>query len=714
MLDCHSGLSAYTILSILVITLSIVTEFSIIYFGLQGTMVEISKRRSYLEYVLSFHSVVALSTFVLGVWGSSILSSSYYVPCASIVVDKIHGGYVLLFLVDLSQYIDSLSQFFCCYLFSSKQASQDENGSLLNPDLENNVYSHTMDDSEEEDFNSKNQKVWAKRCQAICSCTRFFSCGIFGGANVTQDIDAVARVMTKLFHHDGFLDVVPSDVLAGILLVRLQQIEIWKKYYTGVTEMGLNEPKALYDNEYNAQNEEDTKAHVRLNSGDTLINNSRIVRNNSFMSLPLRTRNVLNAQRRSMSHLNPADLSDINTLSRLSYYAFAIYTHLLYLYDKPASSLCKLCYTCSSGNVCQNDDKNIRNNHSGDNCLYMNRAAAETVVNDLGNAEVFYANYENDNVLKPYGVFLDHETKSVVIAVRGTLSLEDCITDAICDPIELKEAGEKWGFDGVGKWAHGGILRSALAIREDIENKCILENAFASGNSVTCQDYGLTLVGHSLGAGTAIILSILFQAAYPQLNCAAFGTPGSLLDKGSAQECERWLMNVVIADDIIPRLGVPTMNNIRHQILESIPRSKVNKSHIMRTLFTDSKVDEYMYRPGEEPSSKFKDAVDRFLIQMKQRNEETDPELTIPGRIIHLAKNHGDVHNHRGLCNPMNCCCKEKSYNAQEVSSDAFAEITISPSMALDHFPNAYVKELQKLKDTWESARHDAGFDIGL
>jgi hypothetical protein len=33
----------------------------------------------------------------------------------------------------------------------------------------------------------------------------------------------VAKVLTTFFHHDGFLDVVPSDVVAGIILVRLQQ-----------------------------------------------------------------------------------------------------------------------------------------------------------------------------------------------------------------------------------------------------------------------------------------------------------------------------------------------------------------------------------------------------------------------------------------------------------------------------------------------------------
>jgi hypothetical protein len=34
---------------------------------------------------------------------------------------------------------------------------------------------------------------------------------------------AVAAILSDFFHHEGFLDVVPSDVVAGILLVRFQQ-----------------------------------------------------------------------------------------------------------------------------------------------------------------------------------------------------------------------------------------------------------------------------------------------------------------------------------------------------------------------------------------------------------------------------------------------------------------------------------------------------------
>ena len=43
------------------------------------------------------------------------------------------------------------------------------------------------------------------------------------------------------------------------------------------------------------------------------------------------------------------------------------------------------------------------------------------------------------------------------------------------------------------------------------------------------QAYDVVVVGHSLGAGTAAILSILLRREYPTIHCYAFAPPGGLL-----------------------------------------------------------------------------------------------------------------------------------------------------------------------------------------
>eukprot|EP01034_Spumella_vulgaris_P020576 gene20576-26373_t len=52
-------------------------------------------------------------------------------------------------------------------------------------------------------------------------------------------------------------------------------------------------------------------------------------------------------------------------------------------------------------------------------------------MSSLPDTEVLCVDFYQDTTHKPHGVFLDHDMKLVVITARGTLSLEDCITDAL-------------------------------------------------------------------------------------------------------------------------------------------------------------------------------------------------------------------------------------------------------------------------------------------
>ena len=46
----------------------------------------------------------------------------------------------------------------------------------------------------------------------------------------------------------------------------------------------------------------------------------------------------------------------------------------------------------------------------------------------------------------PYALLLDRSRRAVVLTIRGTLSLEDCLTDAMADPASLRELAAAWGF----------------------------------------------------------------------------------------------------------------------------------------------------------------------------------------------------------------------------------------------------------------------------
>jgi sn1-specific diacylglycerol lipase len=734
---CHHNFTIYVCISITVFALSILVEGAIIYAGLQGTMVEMSKRRKELEIALSLHYVFAVFQLILGVWGIMLINDSLNILCTEDILKSGSTDAALLTIVAILQLIDVTSQFFCCFLLKAgrvnknrfRGGSRSDSESALVPNID--LYS-TDDESDFEDIENENQRVWERRCHSICNCSRFFSCGIFGGSSVAQDMEAVAKVLTSFFHHDGFLDVVPSDVMAGILLVRLSQRRSLQRYHS-------NQDEDVCDDDYTALRSggSSVESSPDLESGltDSKYNSPRKL----SVTLPSRSKQTVSAPRRQLDPSKIDDSELIHELCRMSKFAFAIYSHLLYIYDRPITSACRLCYSCIGGNACMANrpvkgvsiTSPVTDTPSGENCCVMNHAALTAVVNEMGSAEVVFASYHNDSLMKPYAIFLDHELEYVVISIRGSLSLEDCVTDVMCEPIELTSTGQKWGFDGKGRWAHGGFLRSAEVIREDIEREGILRALYAqvqvkTGSSHSYQSghevesnhvqphphYSLKIVGHSLGGGDAVLLSMMLSNQYAALKCCAFGTPGSLVDKVTAEDSKHWLTSVVLNNDIVARLGLSSMNHLREEILTSIIRAKVNKTQIMRTLVEEVDINEFLYPRGLEPESEFKNAVNDFLEHMRSKIEDLGKQhaLVLPGRIITLSKvGRGEIHSNHTTCtgvlNALTCACKNAcrthKYIPEETTYEAFSEIIISPSMAVDHFPNRYVKELVALDSSW-------------
>lgn len=73
----------------------------------------------------------------------------------------------------------------------------------------------------------------------------------------------------------------------------------------------------------------------------------------------------------------------------------------------------------------------------GDNFCGLHRTGLSIITEHLSNTEVVFGSFVNDTYHKVYAVLLDHDKEQVVVVVRGTLSIEDCITDVICEPVEV-------------------------------------------------------------------------------------------------------------------------------------------------------------------------------------------------------------------------------------------------------------------------------------
>jgi hypothetical protein len=353
-------------------------------------------------------------------------------------------------------------------------------------------------------------------------------------------------VLTTFFHHDGFLDVVASDVVAGFILVRVEQRAHLRRIQTTFKKRNLelsipaarnptnnmsafqiskfpSREQLLISSQGSGSPPEEAKIDSTNNNHSNNDNNNTQDNNNdndhdleagSYFAPRLSSAHpehhgdplYYNSQVELESLHQGFAMEEIDNWYRCSVFSLAMYTHLLALYMHPCTGLCRI--TCCEGmiNPClegtrsfssRNPSVNRRSLGSmltieGDNCCRMNYYGMKVLTKDLGeNSELVYVSYRNATWTKPYGVFLDHEKGWIVVAVRGTLSLEDCITDAICEPTEMTEAGNIYGFDGKNKWAHGGFLKAAMQIRREIEKNNILERIRSNdirgigGNNIT-------------------------------------------------------------------------------------------------------------------------------------------------------------------------------------------------------------------------------------
>eukprot|EP00529_Nitzschia_sp_RCC80_P031989 CAMPEP_0113504652 /NCGR_PEP_ID=MMETSP0014_2-20120614/34837_1 /TAXON_ID=2857 /ORGANISM="Nitzschia sp." /LENGTH=225 /DNA_ID=CAMNT_0000399791 /DNA_START=36 /DNA_END=710 /DNA_ORIENTATION=- /assembly_acc=CAM_ASM_000159 len=200
--------------------------------------------------------------------------------------------------------------------------------------------------------------------------------------------------------------------------------------------------------------------------------------------------------RQVLSPNDPIDVARLEEGSRMAKYALAIYTWKLYLYAKPLSGLTKLC--CRSCNLCsfhqhssrsvsgpsngnrrrgssredvlldiRSGDSMLRNHPAamhdgadprtyGDNICQWHKHAMMLVAG-IPESDLVYAQFQNRFSMVPYCIMIDHQHSHVILSIRGSLSLEDVVTDTLVRPAPLDDIGEKYGFDAKDQYCHAGV-----------------------------------------------------------------------------------------------------------------------------------------------------------------------------------------------------------------------------------------------------------------
>jgi predicted esterase len=138
-----------------------------------------------------------------------------------------------------------------------------------------------------------------------------------------------------------------------------------------------------------------------------------------------------------------------------------------------------------------------------------------------------------------YFLVRDVKRKTLVLAIRGTWTLYDLLTDLCCTPQELDPTATTVAVATWVLWwkrisssysndlststaqrclmAHHGMLESARALQVEVEE--IIESEMKKN-----AEYKLMIVGHSMGGGIAAILAALWKTSF-HANAIVYGPP---------------------------------------------------------------------------------------------------------------------------------------------------------------------------------------------
>jgi len=290
-----------------------------------------------------------------------------------------------------------------------------------------------------------------------------------------------------------------------------------------------------------------------------------------------------------------------------------------------------------------------------------NKSAAEAL--GIEEEDILLHNFHaNDVVLCPkFILFKDRVEEAVVLAIRGTSSFRDAVTDVVME--------ENRFLDG---FAHQGILEGSLHIL-DLAKEAI-NKALTS-----LPQYKLLLTGHSLGGGAAQLVYLKLKMA-DDINCVPTGTEISCLAL-APPPVFRPLQ--AIPDDVRERISIFILNN------DLVPRlSLANLALLVKKL---RKIDDLKI-PLRSMVAIIADKVssheEAFLKQIKEILPQVAQDefafLQHPGQIIHLRDNKNKIKLHR-------------AESATFASSLLFLE-----NMLNDHKGKSYEKALNAIQQTSE------------
>ncbi|KAJ3031505.1 UNVERIFIED_CONTAM: hypothetical protein HDU68_003446 [Siphonaria sp. JEL0065] len=354
---------------------------------------------------------------------------------------------------------------------------------------------------------------------------------------------------------------------------------------------------------------------------------------------------------------------------------------------------------------------NLRDIHTTDESIHANHYAfaihAGIPVNDIilssyTDSMIQAGATQNKPLMDPvfHYVALDRVARVVVVSLRGTLALNDVLTDLKADYADF-----------MGYKVHSGMLRSAaLMYRKGAAVRDAVKRALDENPT-----YGLILTGHSLGGGVAALLALRWacktselgirptspyypptpfvtsgRGGFPRgrpIHCYAYGSPCAVsLDFSiSAKGLVSTLVN---GDDIVPTLSIGLVRDMKAVTMSLLdPKNRgLSEKIIWKTLGFQ----------GSSGSSSSSTADNDFLwnVSTQLRGAMQNERLFVAGNAYWMVSS--ETVTLDGALNKKKSTCRvtlERIDDVREMNQ----EPRFSSRLLSDHFPTNYEQTLGAL-----------------
>ncbi|KAK0606842.1 hypothetical protein LWI29_005093 [Acer saccharum] len=189
-------------------------------------------------------------------------------------------------------------------------------------------------------------------------------------------------------------------------------------------------------------------------------------------------------------------------------------------------------------------------------------------------------------LLKPaFTIIRDRNSKCLLLLIRGTHSIKDTLTAATGAVVPFHHSVIHDG--GISNlvlgYAHCGMVAAARWIAK-LSTPCLLK---ALGEY---PDYKVKIVGHSLGGGTAALLTYILREQKEFSSCTCFTfAPAACMTLDLAESGKHFISTLINGSDLVPTFSAASVDDLRSEVTSSSwindLRDQVERTRVLNVVY---------------------------------------------------------------------------------------------------------------------------------